>query len=146
MLIFTCKIDAAATDRHPDLTLQLTAQDRTRSRHRFDHPNGTALFLQLPRGSHFHDGDLLQTDDRQTILKIEAKPEPLLTVTADSPLALLQAAYHLGNRHVPLEITTDYLRLEPDPVLKDMLHHRGLRVVEEIAPFHPIAGAYKHSH
>jgi urease accessory protein len=75
-----------------------------------------------------------------------AKPEPVLTVTAHTPLDLLQAAYHLGNRHVSLEITPTYLRLSPDPVLRDLLIHRGLHIHEEIQPFQPESGAYGAHH
>jgi urease accessory protein len=123
--------------------LLLTAEERTRSRHRFETANGQAVYLELPRGTVLQNGDFLQSDQGQ-ILQIVAKPEPVLTVTADSSLNLLQAAYHLGNRHVPLEITPTWLRLSPDPVLKDMLIHRGLHVVEEVHPFQPEAGAYSH--
>lgn len=79
-------------------------------------------------------------------VQVVARPEPVLTVTAASPLALLQATYHLGNRHVPLEITPHYLRLTPDPVLQAMLMQLGVTVHSEIAPFLPIGGAYHHSH
>ncbi len=79
-------------------------------------------------------------------VQVVAKPEPVLTVTADSLLALLQAAYHLGNRHVPLEITSQYLRLAPDPVLQAMLMHLGVTVRSELAPFLPTGGVYYHSH
>jgi urease accessory protein len=68
------------------------------------------------------------------------------TVRSQVALALLQAAYHLGNRHVPLEITPTYLRLSPDPVLRDLLQHRGLAIIEEVRPFQPEVGAYEHSH
>ncbi|MEM1281075.1 MAG: urease accessory protein UreE, partial [Cyanobacteria bacterium P01_H01_bin.152] len=59
-----------------------------------------------------------------------------------TPLALLRGAYHLGNRHVPLEVAADYLRLMPDPVLADLLTQLGLQVEPAITPFHPEAGAY----
>ncbi len=91
------------------------------------------------------DGDWLQTETGE-LAQIKAKPEPVMTITAKSPLDLLQAAYHLGNRHVPLEITDTYLRLSPDPVLKDLLDHRGLHITEELVPFQPETGAYGHSH
>lgn len=123
------------------LTLPLTAEERTRSRHRFETAEGQAVYLQLPRGSVLQDGDLLQSDDG-AIVRVSAKPEPVLTVTAPTSLQLLQAAYHLGNRHVPLEITSTYLRLSPDSVLHALLQHRGLTVTEEIQPFQPEAGAY----
>jgi urease accessory protein len=135
-----------APDQPADYTLLLTAEDRTRSRHRFETTSGQAIFLQLPRGTVLQDRDWLRSPDGATV-QVIAKPEPVLTVTAHSPLHLLQAAYHLGNRHVPLEITANYLRLSPDSVLQEMLVHRGLTVQAEIQPFQPERGAYGgHSH
>lgn len=127
------------------LTLPLTAEERTRSRHRFETAEGQPVFLHLPRGTVLQDGDWLRSEDG-VIVRVVAKPEPVLTVTADLPLALLQAAYHLGNRHVPLEITPTYLRLTPDSVLQHLLEHRGLRVIAEVQPFQPEPGAYGHAH
>lgn len=132
-----------------DFTLRLTAEERTRSRHRFTTDEGEIVQLQLPRGTVLQDGDLLRSDMDERVVRVVAKLEPVLTASASSPLGLLQAAYHLGNRHVPLEITSTYLRLAPDPVLKDLLEHRGLQVVEEMQPFEPETGAYgsgNHSH
>jgi len=126
-------------------TLALTAEERTRSRYRFESLDGQSVYLQLPRGTVLRDGDFLQSDDG-FVVQVSAKPEPVLTVTAESVLPLLQAAYHLGNRHVPLEIMPTYLRLSPDPVLRALLEHRGLHVVEEVQPFHPETGAYGHGH
>lgn len=130
----------------PHMHLALTAEERTRSRHRFEDLSGGPVFmLQLPRGTVLQQGDRLQSETG-TIVLITAKPEPVLTVRANHPLSLLQAAYHLGNRHVPLEITPEYLRLAPDPVLSHLLVHRGLEVLEEIQPFQPEVGAYGHHH
>lgn len=92
------------------------------------------------------DGDLLQTEGGDRLIRIVAKPEPVLTITAKTSLDLLRAAYHLGNRHVPVEVTTAYLRLSPDPVLEHLLHHLGVDVTAETVPFHPESGAYDHSH
>ncbi|MBF2025461.1 MAG: urease accessory protein UreE [Oscillatoriales cyanobacterium C42_A2020_001] len=131
----------ANSNASPSLNLPLAAEERTRSRHRFETLDGQVVYLHLPRGTVLQDGDLLQTEDG-LIVQVVAKPEPVLTVTAPSPLQLLQAAYHLGNRHVPLEITETYLRLSPDSVLQEMLRHRGLAVVEEVQPFQPEVGAY----
>ena len=133
-------------DAPVSLTLSLTAEDRTRSRHHFETSDGQLVYLHLPRGTVLRDGDLLQADDGE-IVRVLAKPEPVLTVTAKTPLYLLQAAYHLGNRHVSLEIASTYLRLSPDPVLRDLLVHRGLQITEEIQPFQPESGAYgQHQH
>lgn len=130
----------------PLFTLSLTAEERTRSRHRFETPEGGEVFLRLPRGTVLQDGDLLrsQTGD---VIQIIAKPEPVLTVRATHTLTLLRAAYHLGNRHVSLEITANYLRLSFDPVLKNLLEQMNVEIIEEIVPFRPEMGAYhEHGH
>jgi urease accessory protein len=129
-----------------DYTLALTAEERTRSRLRYESEEGEMLQLQLTRGTVLHDGDLLATELGDKFVKVIAKPESIITVTAHSELDLLRAAYHLGNRHVPLEVKPEYLRLSPDPVLEDMLHHLGLKITQETAPFQPESGAYGHSH
>ena len=129
-------------------TLLLTADERTRSRYRHDLPNNLTIYLQLPRGTVLKEGDLLRSDNGDELFRIEAKPEPVLTVTASTPLNLMLAVYHLANRHVPLEVTDNYLRLAPDPVLKSLLIEQlQTQVTEEIAPFCPQAGAYQaHGH
>ncbi|HEY9615279.1 MAG TPA: urease accessory protein UreE [Microcoleaceae cyanobacterium] len=132
-------------DAIANLTLSLTAEERLRSRYTFTASDGQQVHLQLPRGTILHDGDRLYSEDG-IVVRVVAKAEAVLTVTAETVLDLLQAAYHLGNRHVPLEITTTYLRLSPDPVLRQLLEHRGLQVTEEMQPFHPETGAYGHHH
>lgn len=116
------------------------------------------IYLELPRGTTLRDGDCLTGEGHTQVLRIVAKPEQVLTVRAvmnaqsavsttdRSGLQLLQAAYHLGNRHVALEVGPDYLRLAPDPVLEAMLHQLGLSVTAETAPFQPESGAYGHHH
>jgi urease accessory protein len=99
-----------------DYTLALSAEERTRSRLRYE--SGEMLQLQLTRGTVLHDGDLLAMELGDKFVKVIAKPESITTVTAHSELDLLRAAYHLGNRHVPLEVKPEYLRLSPDPVLE----------------------------
>lgn len=123
-------------------TLSLTADERTRSRHYFVTDEGQGVHLRLDRGTVLRDGDLLQSGDHKTLVRVIAKPEPTMVVTAQTPLELLRAAYHLGNRHVPLEVTPHYLRLAPDPVLQSMLLQMGIQVHDEVAPFSPEAGAY----
>jgi urease accessory protein len=135
-----------------NLTLPLTAEERRRSRKQFLTAEGIEVRLNLARGTVLQHGDLLASDPdasaTRQLVRVAAKPEPVMTVTAHTSLELLRAAYHLGNRHIPLEITLDYLRLEPDSVLADMLHRMGLHITEEILPFQPEAGAYatQHSH
>jgi urease accessory protein len=133
---------------HPDCsvccTLELTAEERGRSRHYFE-AEGKSLSLQLPRGTVLHHNDVLISEAGDRV-RVKAKAEPVITVVADAPLTLLRAAYHLGNRHVPLEVTETYLRLSPDPVLREMLEHLGVQVTEEVVAFYPEMGAYGHAH
>lgn len=126
------------------LTLALVAEDRTRSRHRFMTLEGEEINLQLQRGTVLKEGDILADENNQAIAVVIAKPELVLTVTAAHPLGFLRAAYHLGNRHISLEITESYLRLSPDSVLEDMVLQLGLTVIKETQPFQPESGAYHH--
>jgi urease accessory protein len=145
MLTFTTHLPANP-DAVVSFTLPMTADDRTRSRHRFETDAGQMLNLHLPRGTVLRDRDLLQSEDGSCLVLVTAKPEPVLTVRASTPLLLLRAAYHLGNRHVSLEVTDNYLRFSPDSVLQGMLEKMGLEVTQEIVPFQPEMGAYGHSH
>ena len=119
----------------------------TRQKSRFDTEDsqGRTLGVFLPRGATVRGGDVLVAEDG-SLVKVIATPQPVLVVRTcpehGSPLDLLRAAYHLGNRHVQLEVQPDHLHLEPDHVLADMLRHMHLIVTEELAPFEPEAGAY----
>ncbi|MGB7412803.1 MAG: urease accessory protein UreE [Thermosynechococcaceae cyanobacterium] len=141
-LVFT---ERSQHSRKADLILSLTAEERMRSHFPFTTDDGTPIHLQLPRGTVLRDGDVLTAKD-QTLLQIKAKREPVLVVQAKNQLDLLRAAYHLGNRHVALEITPTCLRLAPDPVLEAMLLKLQLNVAIEEHPFQPETGAYSHSH
>jgi len=132
--------DPAAAD-HGLRQLALVAEDRVKVRRQVTLDDGTVAWLQLARGTVLRPGDRLRTAQGDCC-RVVAQPEPVLTVRSPDRLSLLQAAYHLGNRHAPLEIAIDYLRLAPDPTLKDLLERRGLQVIEEIAPFLPDPGAY----
>ena len=128
------------------LRLALGAEERTGLRGLRHSSCGRALLLQLPRGEALVPGELLAPAEGEQLVQVEAAPEALLRVRDQRPLALLQAAYHLGNRHVAMEIHTDELRLLRDSVLAQMLAHRGLAVEAMVAPFYPESGAYGHSH
>lgn len=145
MLTFTKHLPANP-DAVVSFGLPMTADDRTRSRHRFETDAGQVLHLRLPRGTVLRDRDLLQSEDGSCLVLVSAKPESVLTARASTPLLLMRAAYHLGNRHVALEVADNYLRLSPDSVLQGMLEKMGLEVIAEIAPFQPDMGAYGHSH
>jgi urease accessory protein len=106
---------------------------------------GRKLNVFLPRGSLLRGGDVLVCEDG-SLVRVKAAPQPVLVVThcADhgTPFDLLRAAYHLGNRHVPLELQPDRLLLEPDHVLADMLRMQHLIVKETSSAFEPEGGAY----
>jgi urease accessory protein len=102
----------------------------------------------LPRGTVVRGGDVLLTQDG-SLLRVVAAPQPVLRITAcpdhpasDQAFDLMRAAYHLGNRHVPIELQADHLKIEPDHVLADMLRAMHLTVEEVREPFEPEGGAY----
>ena len=118
----------------------------TRQKSRFDATDsqGRSIGVFLPRGGRVRGGDVLVAEDG-SLIAVKAKPQRVLVVTPcehGSPLDLLRAAYHLGNRHVPLEVKPAFLQLEPDHVLAGMLRRMGLHVDAAEAPFEPEAGAY----
>jgi len=99
----------------------------------------------LPRGTVVRGGDVLVAEDG-SLIEVKASPQPVLVVQHcsqhGSPFDLLRAAYHLGNRHVTLELQPDRIQLEPDHVLADMLRQMHMIVSEARAPFEPETGAY----
>lgn len=126
-------------------TLTLDWDGRQKSRLATALDDGRAAAVLLPRGTVLRGGDLLVAEDG-SLVQVIAAPQPVLQVrhcTAHgTPFDLLRAAYHLGNRHVPLELQPTLLQLEPDPVLAAMLRAQHLIVTEVLAPFEPEAGAY----
>ena len=134
----------AASDQRPLplLELPLDAAQRTSLRGHRRSACGRDLVLQLPRGAALQPGERLLSADGALQVEVQAAPEPVMEVRSADPLALLQAAYHLGNRHVAMELHADRLVLLHDSVLADLLQHRGLQVVRRLAPFAPEAGAY----
>ena len=152
MYVFTHKVPSAL---EPSLTLALTADERNRSRYRYSicgeitdattsstNVTPTAqevaqsidIYIELPRGTTLRGGDCLGGEDHAQVLRIVAA------------LWRLRAAYHLGNRHVALEVGADYLRLAPEPVLESMLHQLRVVATLETVPFQPESGAYGHHH
>jgi urease accessory protein len=129
-------------------TATLTFDERRKSRQRLRLDDGGEVALLLPRGTVLRAGDRLQADDG-LVVAIAAAPETLSSVSTDHPLLLARAAYHLGNRHVPLEVASGRLRYQHDHVLDGMVRALGLAVDVVEAPFQPEAGAYggqRHDH
>jgi len=130
----------------PFVRLALSADDRTRLRGHRQSLCGRDLLLQLERGEPLRPGEWLFGEAGDPPVRVEAAPESLLLVRAAEPLALLQAAYHLGNRHVALELRPGELRLLWDPVLAHLLQHRGLQLEQREEAFLPEPGAYVKGH
>ena len=134
-----------AVSGHIDDTVELPFDLRQKSRLRVKLASCQEAALFLTRGIILRGGDLLKSEDG-IVVQIVAAQEPVYNVIAATQRDLMCAAYHLGNRHVPLQIGDGWLRLEQDYVLKDMLIGLGMQVAETIAPFEPEAGAYGGGH
>jgi len=126
-----------------DHTIYLTSEQRQKTKQKII-VDDLIIKLDLDRGSVIKDNDLLTDENETIVVQIKAKPENVTTVVAHNSLDLLRASYHLGNRHVSLEIRENYLRFSSDHVLESMLVKLGLDVKREIAPFCPEVGAYHH--
>ena len=129
--------------RAPKLVLPFLERSRSRLRATLD--DGREVAVVLPRGTVMRGGDVLVAEDG-TLVEVQAAPEQVLRVSSDNRLALMRAAYHLGNRHTPVQVSADALQLEADPVLEDMLVLLGVTVAHVEAPFEPEAGAYGGGH
>ena len=134
---------AVLLNRAPMLELDWDA--RSKSRFSATDSAGREIGVVLPRGTLLRGGDVLVAEDG-SLLRIVASAQPVMQVRHcaehGSPFDLLRAAYHLGNRHVPLELQPALLQFEPDAVLADMLRRQHLIVTEAQAAFEPEGGAY----
>jgi urease accessory protein len=126
----------------PVATATLTLAERRKSRLRIVLDNGEEAALFLPRGSALRDGDRLRADEGGAIVYVRAAAESLSIARTSDPHLLLRGAYHLGNRHVPVELGAGWLSYEHDHVLDDMVRGLGLTVEEAVAPFEPEPGAF----
>jgi urease accessory protein len=133
-------------------TVELDWDVRQKSRFDATDSQGRALGIFLPRGTLVRGGDVLVAEDG-SLVRVIAAAQPVLVITAcathGSAFDLTRAAYHLGNRHVPIELQPDHLKIEPDHVLADLLRAMHLTVREASEAFEPEGGAYSsagHSH
>ncbi|WP_294767686.1 urease accessory protein UreE [uncultured Rhodoferax sp.] len=126
-------------------TVELDWDVRQKSRFDATDSAGRALGVFLPRGTTVRGGDVLVAEDG-SLVKVIAAPQAVLRITHCSdhgtPFDLIRAAYHLGNRHVPIELRPDHLKIEPDHVLADMLRAMHLIVNAVDEAFEPESGAY----
>ncbi|WP_211364115.1 urease accessory protein UreE [Propionivibrio limicola] len=141
MLILNHRTQLPATD-----SVSLAYDERKRSRLKVTLASGKEAGIFLERGDHLHGGDRLQAEDSTVVVEILAAQEKLIEATADTPLLFARAAYHLGNRHVPVQILPNTnggtLRFQTDHVLAEMVKGLGCTVAETEAPFQPESGAY----
>jgi urease accessory protein len=137
--------DAPPGTPHEDaLTLPFELRCKSRLRVRLD--SGQDAALLLPRGRVLRGGDLLRADDG-TVVLVRSAAEDVSTASGDDAAALARAAYHLGNRHVALQVGNGFVRYQHDHVLDDMVRALGLTVRAERAAFEPEGGAYaSHGH
>jgi urease accessory protein len=131
---------ATATDR-----VVLDADERHRRRIALTGERGTAFLLDLPHATALKDGDGLVLEDG-SIVRVAGKLEPLVEVSAGSPHELARLAWHIGNRHIDVQVVGDKLRIRRDHVLEQMLRGLGARLTSIEAPFDPEQGAYAHGH
>lgn len=137
----------ALIKRAPSVSLDWDV--RQKSRFQVEDSSGRVLSVFLQRGHVVRGGDVLVADDG-SLVRIEAAPQALLRITTcpqhGTPFDLIRAAYHLGNRHVPIELKPDHLQIEPDAVLADMLRSMHLIVHTVNQAFEPEGGAYGAHH
>ncbi len=133
------KAGAAANATAAQLKLPFDLRQKSRLRTRL--VNGEDAWLMLPRGEILRGGDLLQAADGR-VVEVVSETEDVLHVTCANATELARAAYHLGNRHVPVQVGDGFLRIAADHVLADMLKGLGATLTTMRAPFEPEAGAY----
>jgi urease accessory protein len=140
MLEITAKIRKGA--REPNGQLRLPFELRRKSRLRTKLVSGEEVALILPRGEILRGGDLVVASDGR-VIEVIAEPEKLAHIESDE---LARIAYHLGNRHVPVQVGEGFLRIAADHVLEEMARKLGAKLSRVEAPFEPEAGAYSGGH
>ena len=124
-------------------TIVLDAQDRHRRRVVFVGAEGATYLLDLPRPAQLRDGDALVIEDG-AVVRVTGKPEPLVEISATNAQELARLAWHIGNRHIEVQIAGDALRIRRDHVLEEMLRGLGATLSYIDAVFDPEHGAYAH--
>ena len=136
------ELTAKVKTGRPAGELRLTFDARLKSRQRAKLVSGEEVAVKLPRGEILRGGDLVATSDGR-VIQVVALPEKLAHIEGAD---LTRVAYHLGNRHVPVQIGRGFLRIAADHVLEELARKLGARVSALDAPFEPEGGAYQHQH
>ncbi|GAC1335625.1 MAG: hypothetical protein NVSMB26_20590 [Beijerinckiaceae bacterium] len=126
-------------------SVTLDHEHRHRRRIRLTSDRNLEFLLDLDKASALDDGDALKLEDG-TLILVKAALQRLLEIRAENPLRLLRAAWHIGNRHTPAEITADAIYIEEDHVLAEMVRGQGCSATSVTRPFRPEGGAYDDSH
>ena len=128
----------------PYLLLPLSAKERTQLRGKRTTLDGINVILNLPRGGgRLMPGEVLKSENSQIFVSIKAAHEDVIRISSENRLKLLKAAYHLGNRHVEIELHDKELYLLNDVVMKNMLERQGFTIESLKRPFSPEIGAYE---
>ncbi len=142
-------IEKLGTPAMPSVSLTLPFEKRQKSRLRTSLDDNQEVALMLERGSVLRHGDFLRANNG-LIIEVRAANEEVAVISTKDSFLLACACYHLGNRHIPLQIGDGWLRILRDHVLEEMVQSLGLVVKHELSPFEPEAGAYsghtRHSH
>ncbi len=126
------------------LKLTLTSDERRILRGKRLTDCDQEIILQLPRKGKLNDGDILSTNDSDYYVEIIAKTEDLIEISSNSKIELIKTAYHLGNRHVEVEIEEDVLFTKSDYVIKNMLKNFNVDILNTRKKFFPEKGAHSH--
>lgn len=146
MILLTKKLPAL-DQKEAHATVELTIDQRIKSRLKVTLSNGSQAGLMLVRGELLRGGDQLTDEDGNYVVQVVAAKEAVSTIYSDDTLQMKRICYHLGNRHVPLQVENEFVRYQQDHVLDEMVVGLAGRVVHEMAPFEPEGGAYGgHSH
>jgi urease accessory protein len=139
-------VRAGAWSGEPADQVVLDYDGRHRRRILLTGTSGREYLLDLPAAAHLRDGDGLKLEGGG-VVRVTARPEPLLEVRAASPQALVRLAWHIGNRHLTAAVEADRILIRRDHVIAHMLEHLGAQLREVKAPFDPEGGAYDgHAH
>lgn len=141
MKIFTKILEDDLPAGESSETINLSFDDRKRGRLKIVTDSGNDAGIQIERGLVLRHGTILATDNHE-YLTVLASNETVSTAYVEDATLFARGCYHLGNRHVPLQIGEGFLRFQEDYVLDDMLHGLGIHVTHEQAPFEPENGAY----
>jgi urease accessory protein len=139
------EVHQLASAGEPDDHLALTWEQRRKSRLRATTSGGQEVGLFLPRGTVLLDGDLLQASD-ETIIRVEAAPEDVSTISSPDAMLLARAAYHLGNRHVRTQVGPGFIRYRYDRAIDNLVRKLGAEPTVDEVPFEPERGTKDHTH